>query len=59
MFQNTFSQFSYFIYFTTYLSWPDWMYFYCFFSLTNLNLYDHYVACCVPLNDLYRFLSGN
>ena len=37
------------LYFTTYLSWPDWLYFYSFFSLKNVDAYDHYAACCVPL----------
>ena len=35
------------LYFTTHLSWHD---FCCFFSLKNLDPFDHYAGCCVPLS---------
>ena len=42
------------LYFMTYLSWPDWLYFYSFFSYKDVDPYDHYAACCVPLTCVYE-----
>ena len=39
------------LYFTTYLSWSEYLYFYCFFNLNYYDPFDHYTACCIPLND--------
>ena len=45
------------LYFTTYLSWPDLLDFYCFFTLKNVDPYDCYDACCVPLS--FNYFSWN